>query len=96
MEVKTFLLGRIKDPYREKLRESIEKRVDSYSKSIVNASSGLMHMAREMYRDVTHIETVEIPDEFFDKTFIRHLMLGAEKAPRENVLVHALHEKHPF
>jgi len=96
MEVKTFLPGHIKDPYREKLRETIEKRVDSYSKSIAKASSGLMHMAREMYRDVTHIETVEIPDGFFDKTFIRHLMLGAEKAPRENVLVHALHEKHPF
>jgi len=96
MEVKTFLLGRIKDPYREKLRESIEKRVDSYSKSIVNASSGLMHMAREMYRDVTHIETVEIPDEFFDKTFIRHLMLGTQNARMENERMHALHEKHPF
>jgi hypothetical protein len=26
-----------------------------------------------MYRDVTHMETVEIPDEFFDMTFIRQL-----------------------
>jgi len=50
-----------------------------------------MHLAREMYRDVTDMETVEIPDEFFDKTFIRHLMLGGEKTRRENVLVH-LHE----
>jgi hypothetical protein len=74
--VKTFLLGHIKDPYREKLRDAIEKRVDSHSKSFVKASSGLMHLAREMYRDVTHIETVEIPDEFFDKSFIPHLMLG--------------------
>jgi len=96
MEVKTFLPGHIKDPYREKLRETIDKRVDSYSKSIAKASSGLMHMAREMYRDVTHIETFEIPDEFFDKTFIRHLMLGTEKGRMENERVHALHEKHPF
>jgi len=68
-----------------------QKRVDSHSKSVVKASSGLMHLAREMYRDVTDMETVEIPDEFFDKTFIRHLMLGGEKTRRENVLVH-LHE----
>jgi hypothetical protein len=68
MVVKTFLLGHIKDPYREKLRDAIEKRVASYSKSIVKASSGLMHLVREMYRDGTHMETVEIPDEFFDKT----------------------------
>jgi hypothetical protein len=90
--VKTFLLGHIKDPYREKLRDAIKKRVDSYSKIVVKASSGLMHLAREMYRDVTDMETVEIPDEFFDKTFIRHLMLGTAEALKENVLVHALHE----
>jgi hypothetical protein len=90
--VKTFLLGYIKDPYSEKLRDAIKKHVDSYSKSIVKASSGLMHLAREMYRDVTHMETVEIPDEFFDKTFIRHLMLGTAEALKENMLVHALHE----
>jgi len=92
----TILLGHIKDPYREKLRDAIENRVDSYSKSLVKASSGLMHLAREMYRDVTQIETVEIPDESIDKTFIQHLMLGTEKARKENVLVHTLHEKHPF
>jgi len=46
MVVKTFLLGHIKDPYRERLQDAIEKRVDSYSKSIVKASSGLMHLAR--------------------------------------------------
>ena len=94
--MRAFLLGHIRDPYREKLRDAIEKRVDSYSKSIVKASSGLMHLTREMYRDVTHIETVELPDEFFDITFIRHLMLGGEKTRRENVLVHGPHEKHPF
>jgi hypothetical protein len=44
------------------------KRVDSYSKRVVEVSSGLIHLAREMYGDVTHTETVEIPDEFFDKT----------------------------
>jgi len=96
MVAKTFLLGQIKDPYREKLREAIEKHIDSYSKNIVKASSGLMHLVREMYRDGTHMEKVEIPGEFFDKTFIPHLMLGTEKARRENVLVHALHEKHSF
>jgi len=92
MVVKTCLLKHIYDPYREKLRDAIKERVASYSKSIVKASSGLVHLAREMYRDVAHMETVEIPDEFFDKTCIRHLMLGSEEARRENMLLHALHE----
>ena len=55
-----------------------------------------MHLVREMYRDVTHMETVEIPDEFFDKKFIRQLMLGTKEARMENERVHALHGKHPF
>jgi len=92
MVVKAGVLKHIKDPYREKLRDAIRNRVDSYSKSIVKASSGLMHLVREMYRDVTHMETVEIPEEFFDKTFIRQLMLGTEEARMENERVHALHE----
>jgi len=96
MEVKIFLLGHIKDPYREKLRDAIEKRFDSYSKSIFKASSRLMHLAREMYENVAHLETVEIPDDFFGKTFIRHLMLGTAETRRENVLVHGLYEKHPL
>ena len=42
-----------------------------------------MHLAREMYRDVTDMEMVEIPDEFFDKAFIRHVMHGTEEARKE-------------
>jgi len=60
--------------------------------STVKTSSALMHLVREMYRDVTHMETVETPDGFFDKTFIRHLMLGTGEARREIELMHALHE----
>ena len=82
--VKSFLLGHIKDPYREELRDAIKKRLDSYSKSIVKASSELMHWAREMYEDVTHMEIVEVADEFLDKTFNRHLMLGTERARTEH------------
>jgi hypothetical protein len=96
MVVKACLLKHIKDLYREKLRDAISNRIDSYSKSIVKASSGLMHLARGMYPDVKHMETVEIPDEFFDKTFSRQLMFGTGEAPRENERMHALHEKHPF
>jgi hypothetical protein len=55
-----------------------------------------MHLPREMDRDVTHMETVEIPKDFFDKTFVSQLMLGTEEARKENERVHALHEKHPF
>jgi len=94
--VKAGLLGYIKDPYRENLRDAIRKRVDSYSKSTVKASSGLMHSAREMYRDVTHMQTVEVPDELFDTTSIRYLMLGTGEMRRENERVHALCQKYSF
>jgi hypothetical protein len=92
MVVKTFLLGHIKDPYEQNLRDAIRNRVDSDSRSIIEASPGLMHLAREVYRDVTHMETVEIPDELFDQTFIRHLMLGTGEARRGNERVQVLHE----
>jgi hypothetical protein len=92
MVVKAGLLGHTKAPYMQNLRDTIRDRVDSYSKSIINASAGLMHLVRAMHRDVTHMERVEVPDEFFDKTFIRQLMLGTGGMRRENELVHALHE----
>jgi hypothetical protein len=96
MVAKAGLLKHIKDHYREKMRDAFEKRFDSYSKSIFKASSRLMHLAREMYENVAHLETVEIPEDFFDTTFIRHLMLGTAETRRENVLVHGLYEKHPL
>jgi len=94
--VKACLLKHIKDPYKEDFREAIRNRVDSYSTSVREASLGLMHLVKGMYRDVTGTETVEVPDEFLDKTFIRHLMLGTWDMRSENELVHALHEKYPF
>jgi hypothetical protein len=94
--VKAGLLKHIKNPYKEKLRDAIRNRVDSYSKSFVKASSGLMHLAREIYEDVTHMETVEVPDELFDTTFIRHLMLGTGGTRTENERAHALCQKYSF
>jgi hypothetical protein len=64
MVVNACLRKHIKDPYKEKLRDAIRNRVDSYPMSVIKASLGVMHMAREMYEDVAHTETVEIPDEF--------------------------------
>jgi hypothetical protein len=92
--VKACLLKHIKNAWVEKLREATRNRVESYSMSIIKASSGLMHMSREMYLDVTHMETVEVPGDFFDKTILRHLMLSKGEARRENELVHAFHENH--
>jgi hypothetical protein len=96
MAVKACLVGHVKDPYREKLREAIRNRVNSYSKSILKASSGRMHLAREMYRDVAHMETVEIPGEFVNKTFFRYLMHGTAGSAEGNERNHALHEKYPL
>jgi hypothetical protein len=62
--------------------------------SVTKASSGIMYLVREMYRDVTHMETVEIPEGFFNMASIRHLMLGTGKTSMKNERVHALHENH--
>jgi len=74
--VEASLIGHIKGLHEQNLQEAITNCAESCSSNICNASSGLMHLVREMYRDVTHVEAVEIPDEFFDKTFIRHLIFG--------------------
>ena len=65
MAVKSCLLKHMKDPYMEKLREAIRNRIESHTLSIVKASSGLMHLAKKIYHDVTNIKTVEFPEEFF-------------------------------
>jgi len=46
-------------------------------------------MARDIYRHVTGIKTVAVPEDFFDKTFIRHLILGTGETPTKNEGVHA-------
>jgi len=81
---KSCHLGHIQDPHKQNLREAIRNCVDSYFTRVRMDCIGLMHLVKEMYRYVTHMETVEIPEEFFDTTFIRHLMLGTAKARREN------------
>jgi len=76
----------------EKSCATLKKRVDSDSKSIIEASSVQMNSVKEMHGDVTHMETVEIPDEFFEKTFVRYLIFGTAEARKENVLVDGFHE----
>jgi len=80
MVVKACLRKQNKDPYKQALREAIRNRVESYCRSIRNASFGHMHIAKEMYRNVTHMETVEVPDEFFNENFIRRLLVGTGEA----------------
>jgi len=89
---KACLFQHIKAPCMQKLRDVIRNCVDSYPGSVRNASLGLMHIPRERYRDVTDIRTVEVSEEFFDKTLIRHLILGTGETSTKNELVHALHE----
>lgn len=94
MVVNACLLGHIKDPYERKTQKAVRNRVESYSRSVNYASLGLMYMAREMYRDVTHIKIFEIPEEFFNKTFIGDLIFGTGEMSMRNERLHALHEHH--
>jgi hypothetical protein len=92
MFVKAFLSSRIEDPYKQPLQEVIRNPVESYSRSAQISCLGLMHMTREMYRGVTHIERVEVPEEFSNETFIRHLMLGTGETSRRNERAHDVQE----
>jgi len=60
--------------------------------SIKKASSELMHMVKEIYRDMTDIITVEVPEEFWNRNFIRHLMPGTWETSKRDELVRAFHE----
>jgi hypothetical protein len=60
--------------------------------SIKKASSELMHMVKEIYRDMTDIITVEVPEEFSNRNFIRHLMPGTWETSKRDELVRAFHE----
>jgi len=51
-------------------------------------------MLREIYDDVTDTKPVEVPEEFFDKTFIRHLMVGRGETSGGNDRVHVLQENY--
>lgn len=79
MLVNASLLKHIKNPYKENLREAIRNCVNLYSRSIRKASLALVYMVKEMYYDVTCIKRDQFPEELFDKTFIRHLMVGTGK-----------------
>jgi hypothetical protein len=92
MVVKACLLGHINDPYKQKLLEAVRKLVESYSMSMIRDSSGRMHLMKEIYLDVMDIKTVEALEEFFNKTFIRHLMLGTGETSRKSERVHDLRE----
>jgi len=83
MVVKACLRKHNKDPYKQALREAIRNRVESYCRSIRYASFGHMHIAKEMYRNVTHMETVEVPDEFFNENLFVACWLAPGKLRRK-------------
>jgi len=76
------------------MREAIRKRADSCSSSFRYVFLGLMHLVRKTYRDAKDIKTFEVPEELFNRTFIRHVMNGAREASRRNERVYDLHENH--
>jgi len=62
--------------------------------SIIKAPLGLMHLEKDTYRNVADIKTIDVPEEFFNKTFTRHLMLRTGETSSGNERAHALHENH--
>jgi hypothetical protein len=59
----------------------------------IKASSGLMHLVKELYRDLMEIKRRVVPEGLFNKTFFRHLIVGTGAASRRDEGVHALYEK---
>jgi len=75
MVMKSCLLGYIKDPYREKLREAFRNDGDSCSSYVRNASFGTDAFGE---------------GEIFNTTFVSQLMFGTWETSRRNETVHAL------
>jgi len=59
--------------------------------SNIKASSERIHLVNEMHDDLTHMEIVEIPEEFFHMIYISNLMLGTGRTTRRDERVHVLH-----
>jgi len=92
--VEACLHGHINDPHKRNMQEAIRNRFASYSMSVCIASPEIIRLVREMDHDVTEIKTVEVSGEFFDRTFIRYLMVGTGEMSRRNERVQAPHENH--
>jgi len=53
-----------------------------------------MYLVKELEEDVTDIKTVENPEQFFNKSFLSHLMLGTRDLLWRDERVHALRENY--
>jgi len=80
------------------VRQALRARVASYSRRIHAASLGLTHLVKQLFDGVQDINTMmstHVPEEFFDQTFIRQLMLGTSGAQAPHQRISSLHQEFP-
>lgn len=74
------------------IRRAILERVVQCSKRMNSGTIALNLLIRELFSDPD--KDVQVP-EFWDQTFLRHLLLGTEGATQPNPLVADLYQRHP-
>jgi len=64
------------------MQADVRNRIESYRISMIKAAPRLMYVVTKVYRDITHAETVEFPEEISNVTFIGHLTLATGETSR--------------
>lgn len=109
--IKCALRGRIRygaDPTsRFRIINQLEKRVEAYSKRIVNASLAFSGIVKGIFKSVdpsqdtfsdedpSWIADVDVPTDLFSQTFFRQLLLGTVGTTQPIQMIKEYHETHP-
>jgi len=83
------------DSQKQAMRDALRARVLSFSKRVRVASLGLTHLVKKLFDGVQDVSTVQVPDKYFEQTFIRQLLLGTQDASKPDPDVADLHSAFP-
>jgi len=94
--VKTYLSSLIADASNKRdICTAIRNRSLAFSPRLRAASLGLTYIIKQLFHGVQDVRQVQVPNSFFDATFVRQLMLGTADAVKPDARVRALHDQRP-
>ena len=70
------------DSQKHAMQDALRARVLSFSKRVRVASLGLTPLVKKMFDGVEDVSTVQVPDKYFEQTFVRQLLLGTQDASK--------------
>lgn len=94
--VKACLWKHLEDgAHRAAMRDAIQRRVHAFSVRIHAAGLALNRLLIGLFDGAQDLDSVDLPTDIFDATFVRHLMLGTAGTSAAAPWVQHLHAQHP-